>query len=276
MNRNLEGELVEPSIEGKEAPDASDDAPGGGETCIEVYGGAECSVPSPSHHLAFGEVFRQVLYILLPCPCLACKRPVPRPSRSPGLCPECLGRLVGPEDDAPWAFEYRPPLDEVIQAMKFRRLDYLADSLADLALPAARRMVDSAGGADAVVPVPLHWRRRWCRGYDQAARLASALARRLELPMWNSLRRVRATPAQSLRDREQRRRNLAGAFALRRSAARRIDGARLLLVDDVITTGSTLDEASNCLRGHGARAVHPFAVAWTPDQDGREVDPVSI
>ena len=255
---------------GKEAPDTSRDASGLGETCTGLYGAAGRPVPS----LTLSDVFRHILYILLPSPCLGCRRPALRSESTPGLCAHCLERLVPFESDshgspdsvdASWAFEYRPPLDEVIVAFKFRRLDYLGESLAELAAPAATELLERAGGVDAVVPVPLHWRRSLRRGYDQADCLASALSRRLGLPKRRPLRRVRSTPAQSLRDRGQRRCNLADAFALRRGSAGRVEGLRLLLVDDVVTTGSTLEASSGALRAGGATAVHPFAVAWTPE-----------
>lgn len=252
---------------GKEEPGAPfDRAPGHEETCMEVYGHSARSV------------LRRVMHVLLPCPCLGCLAPVWRPAESPGLCDACLGRLEQPPDDmsegapveptdAPaWAFEYRSPMDEVIQALKFRRLEYLADPLAALAAPAARRAVLRAGGVDAVVPVPLHWGRLWRRGYDQAALLATALARHLDLPVSRPLRRTRSTPAQSLCGRDQRRRNLAGAFALRRrQVGVSLRGRRLLLVDDVITTGSTLEAAADCLLRGGAGVVLPFAIAHTPE-----------
>lgn len=251
-----------------EEPGASvDRAPGHEETCIEVYG------------LGARSVLRRVLHVLLPCPCLGCLAPVWRPAESPGLCDACLERLERSPDDlsegaheepigAPsWAFEYQSPMDEVIQALKFRRLEYLADPLAALAAPAARRAVLRAGGVDAVVPVPLHWGRLWRRGYDQAALLATALARHLDLPVSRPLYRTRSTPAQSLRGRDQRRRNLAGAFGVRRrQLGARLRGQRVLLVDDVITTGSTLEAAADCLRRGGAGVVLPFAIAHTPER----------
>ncbi|MDA8018070.1 MAG: hypothetical protein MPN21_11545 [Thermoanaerobaculia bacterium] len=160
--------------------------------------------------------------------------------------------------------------------MKFRRLDYLAEPLADLAAPSIRNLVSSAGGIDSVVPVPLHWRRRFHRGYDQAALLASALARRLERPVSNVLRRVRATPAQSLHDRSQRRRNLAGAFLVRTRAQALVRGRKILLVDDVITTGATMEEAARELRRSGALAVQPFAIAWTPDEEEGDENPEEV
>lgn len=261
---------------GRKGPDAPEDTSGRGETCTEVYEAAGGSVPS----LTLSYVFRHILYILLPSPCLGCRQPVLRPGRAPGLCPTCVARLVPASEPlsetkpgaATWAFEYRPPLDEVILALKFRRLDYLAEPLAELAAPAAAELVERVGGVDAVVPVPLHWRRTWRRGYDQADALAAALSRRLGLPVRRPLRRVRSTPAQSLRGRGQRQRNLEDAFAVRRGSVGRIDGLRLLLVDDVVTTGSTLRASVATLLAGGATAVHPFAVAWTPEEGSEDDD----
>lgn len=272
-----------------ESPDVPLGTPGCKETCKGSYEADGERVLSGASGDArpgrLGRALQGVLHLLLPCPCLGCRRPVESPTTSPGLCVACLGRLVplpaaevpgaAPETDGNLrpraAFEYRPPLDEVILALKFRRLDYLSEALAELALPAVR-LAAGDGPIDAVVPVPLHWRRIWTRGYDQAALLAAGLARRLGVPILPALRRVRATPAQSLRARDARRRNLAGAFALRRGMESRIGGRALLLVDDVVTTGSTLAEAGATLRRAGAR-VRPFAVAWTPeDEAGGEGD----
>jgi ComF family protein len=118
--------------------------------------------------------------------------------------------------------------------------------------------------ADCVVPVPLHWWRRWRRGYNQSAALASGLASVLGVPChpgW--LRRVRSTPAQRLLPPGARRDNLRGAFRSSRRTALR--GATILLVDDVMTTGSTVHEASAVLRRSGAaRVVVAVACRATP------------
>jgi ComF family protein len=108
--------------------------------------------------------------------------------------------------------------------------------------------------ADVVVPVPLHWLRRWVRGYNQSQALAWGLARRLGLPCrpgW--LRRVRHTPEQTLQTPANRRVNVKGAFQGTPRAELR--GRTVLLVDDVMTTGSTANEAARALRAAGAGRV---------------------
>lgn len=108
--------------------------------------------------------------------------------------------------------------------------------------------------ADVVVPVPLHWRRRWSRGYNQSEILADSLAHALGLPCrprW--LRRTRFTPSQSEQPASTRRENVRNAFAARPHPPMR--GRTILLVDDVLTTGSTASEAARALRSAGAGRV---------------------
>jgi ComF family protein len=108
--------------------------------------------------------------------------------------------------------------------------------------------------AEVVIPVPLHWRRRLARGYNQSEVLARALAGALGLPcrpVW--LRRVRPTPQQTRQTPAGRRTNVRGAFRCRPWA--RLRGRTVLLVDDVLTTGSTCDEAARALRAAGAVRV---------------------
>jgi ComF family protein len=107
---------------------------------------------------------------------------------------------------------------------------------------------------DAVVPVPLHWVRRWQRGYNQSSAIAYGLASRLRLPFrpgW--LRRTRNTPSQTKQTASGRRDNVRGAFAVPRRV--RLDGQTVLLVDDVMTTGATASEAARALRKAGAGRV---------------------
>ena len=114
------------------------------------------------------------------------------------------------------------------------------------------------GKVDAVVPVPLHWRRRRARGYDQAALLARPVSNALGVPaLLRGLRRVRNTPSQVDLPHAQRQRNLVGAFA-----PWRLRGVgRVLLVDDVRTTGATLRSASEALNAGGVAEVHTFVLA---------------
>jgi len=107
-------------------------------------------------------------------------------------------------------------------------------------------------GVDALVPVPLHWRRRWQRGYNQSEAVAHGLASRLRLPCRSSwLRRTRATPMQTSQTLAGRRENVRGAFA----ATLPLAGRTILLVDDVMTTGATASEAARTLRTAGAGRV---------------------
>lgn len=109
-----------------------------------------------------------------------------------------------------------------------------------------------------VTAVPLHWRRRWTRGYNQAARLAAGVARRLALPRLELLRKVQATPSQVGRSRARRRAIPAGVFCADAAAA----GRRVLVVDDVWTTGTTVQACRAALLAAGAAQVWVAAVAY--------------
>lgn len=127
---------------------------------------------------------------------------------------------------------------------------------------AAEGCLDHVGLVDRVLPVPLHRDRRIERGYDQSALLAVEVARALSVPFdrW-SLERVRDTGRQVGRGGDQRRVAMKGAFR----AHARLRGLRLLLVDDVVTTGSTFDAAEHACREAGAIAVRRLALAAADD-----------
>jgi ComF family protein len=109
-------------------------------------------------------------------------------------------------------------------------------------------------GIHCVVPVPLHWWRRWQRGYNQSDALARVLAKALHCPFYPyGLRRLRGTATQVGFSITQRRENVRGAFRARRTAS--VAGKTVLLVDDVMTTGSTAHEAARALRAGGVERV---------------------
>lgn len=236
----------------------------------------------------------RLLSVLLPMPCLACERLVRGGRHYIGLCVRCRGRLTplagercdgcgrplrgfdlphgyrcGSCRQSPPAFDrlialwvFKPPLDSVIHGLKFQRLEYLGRHLArEMAI---RLRIENAR-ADLVAWIPLHWRRYLSRGYNQAERIARPLARELRIQARPTLARVRATPAQTSLAREQRAANVRGALRARRRA--RLDGRRILLVDDVTTTGSTFHAAAGALRAAGAAEITAVAAGRTPGND---------
>jgi ComF family protein len=189
---------------------------------------------------------------ITPPMCDRCGDPLPR---SDGHCPACSGpssaitraRAIG---------EYEGTLREIIHAFKYSGRLSLAPRL-------AKRMRQRAGGlmgeVDCVVPVPLHWRREYQRGFNQALELA----RHLGPPVVDVLRRRRATRAQVELAAGQRRANVAGAFAIRKHRFRdpAIRGKNVLLIDDVSTTGATLEACAHVLKESGASAVSALTAA---------------
>jgi competence protein ComFC len=112
---------------------------------------------------------------------------------------------------------------------------------------------------DLIVPVPLHPARERERGFNQSALLAELLSTHTALSTQPALERVRYTTTQTAFDRGERMQNLHGAFRLRKTAD--VRGLRVLLIDDVLTTGSTLSECARVLKGGGARSVHAATAA---------------
>ena len=190
----------------------------------------------------------------------ACRRcALPLPPHDAGMaCGECLSR-ASPLETVRAAFAYTAPLDRLLPMFKFHQSLATGRLLSGL-------MADTLIGAavpDAVlVPIPLHRARLRQRGYDQALELAAPLARRLHLRCDPTLlSRPKATAAQSRLDKTARRRNLHGAFSVRGPGAL---PARIVLIDDVMTTGATLEAAACALRAAGATRVDAWVCARVP------------
>ena len=160
--------------------------------------------------------------------------------------------------DAAYSFgAYEGVLRELVHLLKYARVKTLAGPLGQLlaaALPEGERF-------DAITAVPLHWRRQWQRGFNQSDLLARALARRTGMPAIALLRRVRATSTQAGLSNSLRRRNVAAAFGPRPRAATFAAGKRILLIDDVMTTGSTAAACARALKRAGAAHVALATVA---------------
>jgi ComF family protein len=151
-------------------------------------------------------------------------------------------------------FRYAAPVDRLIQGAKYNaRFDWLEL----LGQQLAEHVYDRAHEVDAILAVPLHRARLRARGYNQSQELARPLAKRLRLPLCVGVERVRPTPPQTAMSREDRRRNVRAAFA----ASGEFSGLRVALVDDVMTSGATVDAVARCLRRAGAASVEVWVAA---------------
>jgi len=232
---------------------------------------------------------RHIELLIFPSFCRLCSRPLGRPGEKV-VCRDCLGRLVprrgsvclccgrfldgAGEDhicgrclDRPPAFtlhrscgRYDGVLKDLILLFKYRKYSVLSREL-------TRYVGESLGadealwqGADFLVPVPLHGKRKRERGFNQSELLARGLAATRGIKVLKGcLVKVRNVPPQTSLEGAGREENVRGAYEVRRSS--KIEGKILVLVDDVFTTGSTLRECSRVLRGAGAREVRALTLA---------------
>jgi ComF family protein len=229
---------------------------------------------------------RGLLELLLPGSCVGCRVDLP----SSGLCEACRVKLLelvsrqwcprcgsslppgSPPDRAERGdgcaaclqplgrFQrvvrlgpYAMPLRQTIRQMKYHRSDSLRTELATMLAHAVEARLPADQRPELVLAIPMHWRRRLTRGCDHSVLLARPIARQLKLPLGHELVRVRNTPPQARLSRSGRLRNVRGAFAV--SSPRALEAARILLVDDVTTTGATADEAARALMKAGAATV---------------------
>jgi ComF family protein len=206
-----------------------------------------------------------VLAVALGASCAACGDLLEHPTRGPvcDVCWRSVAALTSPEfviagviDRAQAIGLYDGALRSIIHSLKYDGRRSLATPLAALMRDRCRSILD---GAEVVVPVPLHPSRRRERGFNQAL----DLARGLGLPVSPALRRVRATSSQITLPADERHRNLRHAFARSRVPwrSRSIDARVVVLVDDVSTTGATLEECARVLRQMGARDVRAVTAA---------------
>lgn len=189
--------------------------------------------------------------------CRQCGRDIPS-QRFEFLCDDCSCHHPS-FDRAVSALRFEGDARKLIHAFKFDEKIYLRNDLVDI-LESAVRLRFKLDAIDCVSSVPLAWLRRWTRGYNQCELLASELARRLNLPYKSLLRRVGNPRQQGKLNEEARRKNVVGSFALARFA----DLSKIstvLLIDDIMTTGSTLSEAARILKSGGVKNVYAASLA---------------
>lgn len=236
----------------------------------------------------WGRIARGALDLLYPPLCIGCRTQVSEPGSLCASCWKDIDFLEGPAchccglpfDLDPGAdtlcaacLADPPSFDHARAVMRYDEksrgpiLAFKHGDRLDL-VPGFARWLDRSGralldNADLIVPVPLHSRRLWGRRYNQAAELARHLGRatgKSVEPM--ALRRVRATPSQgAMPSAKARRRNMRGAFQVSESYQTEIRNRAILLVDDVLTTGATVDACARVLKRAGATKVHVLALA---------------
>jgi ComF family protein len=216
-----------------------------------------CGAPVGDAHGLCAGCWRAITFLGAPC-CACCGLPFPYEQGADALCGACA-RAQPVFARARAALRYDEHSRRLILAFKHGDRLQLAPALGAWMRRAGAELL---ADADLVVPVPLHWTRLFARRYNQAAVLAHALAGAGGPPVgadW--LVRRRRTPSQGKRNAAARRRNVAGAFALK--GGREARGRRIVLVDDVFTTGATLEECARVLLRAGAARVDALTLART-------------
>lgn len=199
--------------------------------------------------------------------CTDCRTPFlnPFPLDESGRCALCRLGLSG--FDAVYSYgSYEGSLRRLIHLFKYEGVRPLAGPFGEFlarCLPREQRF-------DVIVPMPLHWRRRWERGFNQAGLLAREIAKRWNVPARNAARRTRATAPQAGLTNAKRRANVSGAFSVKSGV--RLDGMRVLLVDDVLTTGASASACARALKRAGAGHVALLALARA-DRRSALIDP---
>ena len=153
---------------------------------------------------------------------------------------------------------WQNPLKQLVYGLKYYRARPLAQHLSGLLI---KTVLPFADEIDLIVPVPLHRRKLWDRGFNQAELLAREVSKELHKPLVFPLSRRRFTRPQWGLGKRERQTNLAAAFTIKPALIPQIAGRNILLVDDIVTTGATLNECSAALMKNGARAVWGLVLA---------------
>ena len=210
-----------------------------------------CGAGLISPHALCPACWRTMPFIERPF-CERLGRPLPVDFGVPMLSPAALAEPPG-FDRARAVVRYEGPGRELVHRLKYRDGLHLVPAMSAWMARAGAELV---ADADILVPVPLHRFRLWRRRFNQAASLARPIAERASRPLLTDvLRRVRSTAPQPGLTRKERAANLHQAFAVKGRNAERIRGARVLLVDDVLTTGATAEACTRALRTAGAARV---------------------
>lgn len=200
------------------------------------------------------------LNIRLPSCCLCCGRFFIQ-EVEPHFCSQCL------QKHPPFSLhrscgEYKGKLKDIILLFKYRKYKLLGASLARFADQVLGKEKRLWWGAELITPVPIHPRRKKERGFNQSRLIAKEMSRRKNIELWEGLVKKKSTLPQAGLSMEERPKNVKGVFSVMDPS--RIQGRVVVLVDDVYTTGATVQECSRVLRKEGAREVRVLSLAQAP------------
>jgi ComF family protein len=241
-------------------------------------------------HGALARTARMALDVALPTLCVACREPV----AGEGVCPECWAKLsfiaqpYCPRLGIPFVYDPGPDMlsmeaianppayqraraavryDDVakvlVHALKYQDRTDLAPAMGRWMARAGRELL---GDADLLIPVPLHWRRGWSRRYNQSGALARVIEKQTRVAVApDTLRRIRPTQQQVGLSRSERASNVQGAFKVAPDRIGDIQGRRVVLIDDVLTSGATVDACARALLRAKAAQVDVLVFARVVD-----------
>lgn len=174
--------------------------------------------------------------------------------------PSCQGRYT--LDRVVGVYQYKGAIRKAIHWLKYKDVTGLAKILSDLMVEEVRELGIEFGSETIVIPVPLHWKRAWTRGFNQAELLAEPFGKSFNLEVRDDLlRRKRNTESQVKLKHDKRRENVSGAFVVPEGKKEEVKGRDFLLLDDVCTTGATLSACANALKRADARYVWALTLA---------------
>lgn len=221
--------------------------------------------------------FSYLFDFILPRFCIYCTKKLPAAEQF--ICSSCFEEIKSPDDNtlsseyrrkfsekklvsdfaSSFIFEKDGAVQSIIHSLKYNQNFSIGVYLGKLAAVELQNRID-LWKANIVVPVPLHSLKKAERGYNQSLYIAKGISSVTKLPVYaNALKRIRFTNSQTTMNMEERQKNISGAFKCKRNKG--VEGKRIILVDDVITTGATTNEAASALIEAGAEKVFALSAA---------------